>query len=234
MLEDRVHFPGQAQHDRKRRTCARIRCRFENALHLGLVDEGDHRRHAHTHRHTRLGERRDGLQAAVRRGGARLEDACERGVERGHRAINGDQPLRRHRRDEVEVAFDARRLGDQRKRMAAFVQHLDHRARDAELALDRLVGIGGGADVEHLRLVARCGQRFAQFLGRVHLGNDLGLEVEPRRHVEVAVGRPREAVDAAVLAAAVRVDRDVEVNVGRIVARQNRLDTLFDDLRGGR
>src|SRR5262249_14331424 len=44
------------------------------------------------------------------------------------------------------------------------------------------------------------------------------FEVEAGREAEVGVGRPREAVDAAVLAAAIRVDRAVEADIGRLVA----------------
>src|SRR4029079_1818399 len=63
----------------------------------------------------------------------------------------------------------------------------------------------------------------------VDLGDDLRFEVEAGREVEVAVRRPREAVDAAVLAAAIGVDREVEVDVGRVVRREDRLDALLDD-----
>jgi hypothetical protein len=116
----------------------------------------------------------------------------------------------------------------------AFGQHFDDGTGDAQLPLDRLVGVGGRADVQHQRSIVATRQRLAQLLGGVDLRDDLGLEVEPRRQVEVAVRRPCEAVDAAVFAAAVRVDRDVEMHVRRVVAGQNRLDALLDDLRGGR
>src|SRR6185295_15592915 len=42
-----------------------------------------------------------------------------------------------------------------------------------------------------------------------------------------------EAIDAAVLAAAVRVDREIEVEIGRVVAAEDRLDALLDHLRFG-
>jgi hypothetical protein len=42
---------------------------------------------------------------------------------------------------------------------------------------------------------------------------------------------PREAVDAAVLAASVGVDGEIERNVGRVVARQDAARGLLDDLR---
>ena len=38
LLEQRVHFPGQTQHDAERRRRAGIRRSFENAFELRLVD----------------------------------------------------------------------------------------------------------------------------------------------------------------------------------------------------
>ena len=66
--------------------------------------------------------------------------------------------------------------------------------------------------------VARLRELGAQQRGGVGLGEELRLEIEARREVEVRVRRPRVAVDAAVLAALVRIDRLRERDVGRIVA----------------
>ena len=66
--------------------------------------------------------------------------------------------------------------------------------------------------------IAGIGQLARQRLGGIGLGEQLGLEVEPRRQPEKGVGRPREAVDAAMLAAPVRVDRAVEADIGGFVA----------------
>ena len=57
-------------------------------------------------------------QPPLRRGGARLHHACEGRVERGDRDVDRRQAVGSHRRDQVEVALDQRRLGDQRKRHA--------------------------------------------------------------------------------------------------------------------
>src|SRR6185369_15385992 len=95
---------------------------------------------------------------------------------------------------------------------------------------DRLVAVGVGAERDRLRLVARLGERLAQELGGVGLGEQLGLEVQARRELEIGMARPGVAVDAAVLAAAVRVDRAVEADVGRVVARNDRARALDGDL----
>lgn len=78
-----------------------------------------------------------------------------------------------------------------------FLQHLDDRPRDAKLALDGLVGIGGRTDVELRRLVAVARQGFAQSLGGIDFRDDPRLEVEAGRKVEVAVGGAGVTVDAA-------------------------------------
>ena len=87
----------------------------------------------------------------------------------------------RHPREDVDVADDERRLGDDADRMPRPLQHLEDRPRDPPLALDRLVGIGIGAERDQLRLIARIGELARQEFGRVGLGVELGLEVETGR-----------------------------------------------------
>ena len=55
---------------------------------------------------------------------------------------------------------------------------------------------------------------------------------EARREVVMRVRRPCIAVDAAVLATLVGIDRAVEADVGRVVARDDRA-RLLDRHRGG-
>jgi hypothetical protein len=105
--------------------------------------------------------------------------------------------------------------------MAALGEQLEHAARDAIALLDRLVGIGVGAERDRLADVARLREFGAQQLDRVGLREQPGLEVEARGEFEVAVRRPREAVRAAVLAAAIGIERLGEGDVGGVVAAQD-------------
>ena len=98
------------------------------------------------------------------------------------------------------------------------------------LALDRLVGVGDGAKRDHLGLVARIGKRALQQPRGVDLGVELGLEIEPRRVAEVGMRWPRVAVDAAVLAAPIGVDRLVEAYVGAVVGGDDALGRLARNL----
>src|SRR5712692_1762951 len=113
--------------------------------------------------------------------------------------------------------------------MLEFRQDFENASRNPVLALDRLVAVGIGAERNGARPVARPGELLAQQLRRVGLGEELGLEVESRRELEVGMARAGVAVDAAVLAAAVRVDRLLEADVGRVVARDDRARALLGD-----
>ena len=85
-------------------------------------------------------------------------------------------------------------------------EHLEHLPRDSPLALDRLIGVGVRAERDRAAVVAGRGELLAQQRRRVVLGEDPRLEVESAGVAEVLVERPREAVGAAVLTAAVGVE----------------------------
>ncbi|MNI48773.1 hypothetical protein D3C73_1033530 [compost metagenome] len=93
--------------------------------------------------------------------------------------MHADQVLRRQRCKQIDIALDQRVLGDQRERMLGLQHHLDQLAGQLELAFDRLIRVGIDAQRDRLRHVARFRQFLAQQLGRVGLGKQLGLEVEP-------------------------------------------------------
>jgi len=114
--------------------------------------------------------------------------------------------------------------------VAAFCQHLQRGAGQPPFLLHRLVRVGIAADVDRLHRVARLRQLRAQHFRQVGLGAQLRFEIQPRRQIQVAVRRTREAIDAAVLAAAVRIQRLLERDVGRVVVRDHAARTLFGHL----
>ncbi len=67
-----------------------------------------------------------------------------------------------------------------------------------------------------MRVVIFCCQFAPQNFGRVGLVENLRFEIEPRRKTEVTVRWPCEAVDAAMLAAAIGVNRAHAGEVGRL------------------
>ena len=127
----------------------------------------------------------------------------------------------RHRREQVQIAFDQCVLGDDRARMAALGEHFEDR-RVIRNGVRSAGTVGIRAEVDRRTAIARLGELRAQQLGGVGLGKQPRFEIESRRQIEVAVRWPRVAVDAAVLAAAIRVDRLLERHVGRIVAADDR------------
>ena len=109
-------------------------------------------------------------------------------------------------------------------------QHFQDAAGDPVLALDRLVGIGVGAHGDHRRADSRaCAAPASSSRAASGFIEQLGLEIEPRRQPEIGMGRPREAVDAAMLAAAIGVDRAVEGDVRRLVAGDDGLRRVDAD-----
>ena len=223
--EQVAHFQRQAQQHIAGMAHAGLRHRLEDALDLGIVDRRNDRRHHGRGRHAGLDQLPQRFEPARRRRGARLHGARELGIERRHRDRHLDQIALGHARQDVEIAQHQRRFGDDADRMAGALQHFEDAAHDLVAPLDRLIRIGIGADGDDLRHVARRRQFALQQFRRVRLHEQLRFEIEPRRQPEIGVGRPRETIDAAVLAAAIGIDRAIEGNVRRIVAG--------DDLAGG-
>ena len=95
---------------------------------------------------------------------------------------------------------------------------LEAAPRQAEAPLDWLIAIGVARKRATISApsavtgVLRAGAR------RVWLDEDPGLEVEASAEAQILVARARVAVDAAVLAAAIGIDRAVEADIGRGVA----------------
>ena len=67
-------------------------------------------------------------------------------------------------------------------------------------------------------------------LGGALLGEQAGFEIEPGGEPHIGVGRPGVAIEAAVLAAAIGVDRPVESDVRRLVAGDDGLGLFPGDL----
>ena len=110
---------------------------------------------------------------------ARLHLPGEGAIEGRYRDKDLDQVVARHRREEVEVAQDEVRFGDDGERVASSGQRLDQRSGDAILTLDRLIGIGVGAEGDRRRPVSGCRQLALQKLSGAFLGEQLGFEIEP-------------------------------------------------------
>ena len=102
--------------------------------------------------------------------------------------------------------------------------------RQPEPPLDGLIRVGDAAEGEHPRLPPRRHQLPPQELGHVVLDEDLGLEIQARRVAQELMGRPRIAINAAVFTAAVRIDADLEADVGAVVPGDDAPRPVGDEL----
>jgi hypothetical protein len=158
-----------------------------------------------------------------------LHAARQPAIERCDRDRRVRQARLAHLAQDVGVADDQVGLGDDAQRVAKGVQNLQHLAGDPQPALDRLVGVGVGADLDVARPVPLLRQLGGQQARRLRFEEQPALEVEAGREAQVGVRRPGEAVDAAVLAAPVGIDRAVEVDVGTAVAGDDCLRHVRQD-----
>ncbi len=140
------------------------------------------------------------------------------------------RPSRGHRREEIEVAQHEIGFGDDADGMAGARQDLENGAGDAIAPLDRLIGVGVGAERDDPRAVLRRRELALEQRRRPVLDEQLRLEIEAGGKAEIGVARPGETIDAAVLAAAIGIDRAVEGNVGRFVAGDDGSRSLQRDL----
>ena len=174
-------------------------------------------------------QRLDRGEALARLRRARLERPRHLWVERRHRQRDRREAQVRGLLEQVDVAQHPVRLGGDGEGMAGFDQQLDDRARDPPALLDRLIGIGVGAHRDRPAFVAGPRERRVEQLRRIGLDEQPRFEIHAGRKVVIGVGRPREAIDAAMLAAAKGVDRAIEADVGRAVAGQDRFGMLDRD-----
>ncbi len=196
--------------------------RLEDGVHLVIGEARDHRREADSDGHARRAQGLDGRDAAWRRAGPRLHRPRQTSVQGGDGDDHEHQLFPRHARQDVGIAKDERALGGDRDRMMESFEHFEHLPGDPEFLFDRLIGVGAGAHLQALGIIARLRELPFQDARGVGLGEQPGLEIEARREADVRMVRAGEAVDATVFATAVGVQGDVEPQIRAIVARQDR------------
>ena len=155
--------------------------------------------------------------AALRRGGARLHPPRQATIERCHRKRDFRETSLGQRSQNVDVAQDQRRLRHDPDRMTGAVHDFENAPRELIGLLDGLVGIGICPERYGLYAIAGPRQLLFEKLRRVGFGDEHALEFQTGRKPEIAVRRPRKAIDAAMLAAAIGIDRLVEADIGRVV-----------------
>ncbi len=222
LVPQRADLIRETQYHISRRASTGLRRLCDDILQLMIVDERNQRRHQHRHRHPGAGQLTDRPDPFPAGAGARLQLVLQAVVQRGHGYRHRGPPLPRHRRDQIQVAQHQAAFGDQAERVPAFAEHLQNLPGDAPFALDRLVGVGGGADHQGRTAIGGFAQCFPQHFGGVVLAEDLALEILPWGQVHIGMVGARETVDATMLTTPVRVQAGREMNIRTVVAGNDR------------
>src|SRR5687768_17281206 len=114
--------------------------------------------------------------------------------------------------------------------MFALTQHFQHTSCQAQVALARLIRVCIDAKRDwfwHIRLFC---QLPSQKLRRIDLDEYFAFEIQSRRQAQVTVGGTREAIDAAMLASAIRIERNAERHIRRLITAEYGFGMFFDDL----
>ena len=229
--EQRRNLERQAHQDVRSTNRSDPGCRRHDRLYLVIGDRGDDRRDVDLRRHPGVDQRPYRCEPPLRMRRSRLERARDLRIERRDRNRDADQIVARHIGEQVDVAQQPVGLGGDQQRMPRLGEHFDHGTRDAPFALDRLIAVGIRADRERSGFVAALRQFLSQEFRGIGFRKQPAFEIEPRRQIVERVRRAREAIDTAVFAAAIGIDRAVEADVGRFISRDDRLGVL-DHHRG--
>ena len=134
-----------------------ILCRFGERFKFGVGQHRDHRGRHHAAGNPRIDQCADGVEAALGRRRARFHHARQIAVQHGHRQADLRQFLFRHGAEDIDVAGNQARFGDDADRVVMGCQHFEYPPCQFVVALDRLIGVGIGAyrhDVATVRFLA--------------------------------------------------------------------------------
>lgn len=179
---------------------------FENPGQFVIGQGGDDRGNEYADGDTGGSEFADGVQAVGGGAGAGFHDLRETRIESGHRDKNVDALECVKLRENINVAGDEVVLGGDVHRVAEIEQHFEASTSELEFAFDGLVAVGDAGATENLRLPFGRGEGFAEEFGSVVLDENFRFEIKAGGETEVFVRGTCEAVNTAVLAAAVGVD----------------------------
>ena len=106
---------------------------------------------------------------------------------------------------------------DNHDRIAKIEKDFQAAAGQLFFLLNRLVTIRVAAERDDLRFPFMIRQFFAQYLRCIFFDHDLGFKIQSGREAEVLMCRPGVAVNAAMLAASIRIDASIKADIGAVV-----------------
>src|SRR4051812_37506050 len=136
LFEHLLHRPGQAEEDEARAPGAGGVRRFEDPRDVRIGETGDHRRDVHADGEAGGGEPLDRLHAPLRCRDVRLDRVRVRAIPDRDADADGHARLAVKLLQEVDVALDQRRLGDQPDGIAVLGADLEASARQAVARLE--------------------------------------------------------------------------------------------------
>src|SRR5262249_14593488 len=116
-------------------------------------------------------------------------------------------------------------FGHSRDGLTALSEYFEALTCNAHGMFDRLINVGAGRHHNGLRFPGWSRQFFAQKFGGIGFGHELGFKIQPATEAKVFVVLASKTINAAVLAAAIRVDCPVKGNI------RSTCDTINDCLR---
>jgi hypothetical protein len=122
--------------------------RLQHGFEFMVVQAGNDGGEADADRASRICQAADRLQPLGGRGGARLHRPRQLAVQRGDGDEGRGQTAPPHVAQDVGVARDQHRLGDDAERVVEALHDLQDRTGRIRFALDRLIGVGVAAYVD--------------------------------------------------------------------------------------
>src|SRR5437763_811523 len=161
--------------------------KYASSQKRGVAEAGNHRRDIHADVDPGGREPGDRLHAALRRRDLRLEGAGVIAVPERDAHRYGNASHSGKLGQQIHVALDQRRLGDDADRIAIVPAHFQAAARQLVARLERLVAIRHAAEGDQFAFPGATLEGLAQEPRRFGLDGDLPLEVGTGAEAEVLV-----------------------------------------------
>src|ERR1041385_5690716 len=233
LFKIRRDTPGQTQHVYE----SELRTRVFRALQQDryvTAQTGNHRRNADADCDAGARERFHRVKARLRQRRVRLDRARDLDIRERNRQKHTEMRLARQLLQHVDVPTDHRRLRDDPDRLLKLDTNFQTSSRQFVIRFERNIRIGRKPKDDLVAFPRRFHQFLSQQLRRLHLGNDLAIEVRARAVTEIFVRRTAEAVSATVNATAITIDGVVKADVGTVVVRDDLASlSLFENFEFG-
>src|SRR6478735_892838 len=215
--EDGLDTTGQPERNHRGAGGAGLACSLQDVHDVAIAEPRDERRNIDRHRDALRRESAHGLDSSGGCGNEGLERARSRGIPKWNRDRDGGAAARGEFCQQIGVTLDQSRLGDDVQRVAVLYADCEAGSGQAVARFQRLITIRIAAEKDELPLPARLLEGLTQERGGLHFDHDLAFEVRPGAETQVLVRGAGVAIGAAVQTATVRIDAELETQIGTVV-----------------